>query len=230
MSDVHVMPDYWEDAKKHLSTSDPVMKKIIKCYKGETLKARGDAFYTLARSIVGQQISVKAADSVWNKLVRRSCEGRKPSSNAPGSNMDPSLRWDDDSLHRGDVERLTDEQLRECGLSAQKVKYLRAIAEYFESPPNFHGLDSDALLASLTNIKGVGVWTAEMFMIFHLLKPDVLPVGDIGLLKAIGLHYGDGKNKANKETALEVAKPWQPYRTVATWYLWRSLDPVVVEY
>ena len=212
MSQELTKPDYWEGAKQHLSTQCPVMKRIIARYKGETLSARGDGFYTLARSIVGQQISVKAADSVWGRFAQLSVDSGQLSVN-------PAF-----------VTSATDDALRSCGLSAQKVKYLRAVAEYFVDPPDFTALEDADLLASLTSIKGVGVWTAEMFMIFHLLKPDVFPVDDIGLLKAIGVHYGDGENKVDKPTALEVAEPWQPYRTVATWYLWRSLDPVVVEY
>ena len=202
-------PNHWDVAVKHLSQSDPIMKKIISQYKGETLTARGDAFYSLARSIVGQQISAKAADSVWKRLEE--LLGKTTSKAALSKSR---------------------EELRAVGLSASKANYIVEIAKFFET----HGAapdwpeDNDELVTLLTSIKGVGVWTAEMFMIFHLLKPDVLPLGDLGLLKGVGVHYGDGKNKAEKAFAEEVAKPWRPYRSVATWYLWRSLDPVPVEY
>lgn len=201
-------PHYWEIAKDHLSNADPMMADVINRYHGEALKTRRDGFYTLARAIVGQQISVKAADSIWARL--------------------------ESSLADVSPEAMlakTHDDLRSIGLSASKATYLGEIASFFKT----HGRkpqwpeDNADLVKQLTSIKGVGVWTAEMFMIFHLAKPDVLPLGDIGLLKAIGMHYLDGE-KATKAQAEKIAQPWQPYRSVATWYLWRSLDPVVVEY
>lgn len=205
-------PHYWEDAKTHLSSADSTLAAIIDTYDGEILQARGDAFYTLARSIVGQQISVKAADSVWARVMQLAAHNRR-------ATITPQI-----------VRSSTENDLRGCGLSGQKVKYMRAVADYFSDAPDFTTMEDDEILASLKAINGVGQWTAEMFMIFHLLKPDILPLGDIGLLKGIGVHYGDGKNKVDKETAQEIAAPWAPYRSVATWFLWRALDPVPVAY
>lgn len=200
-------PAQWKKAKTHLSNADPVLKQIIASYQGEMLTKKGDPFFTLARAIVGQQISVKAADSIWNKLMSQH----------------------DDGWHTALFPSLSDETLRACGLSAQKVNYIRSITDYFTTPREFETMSDDELLASLTSIKGVGIWTAEMFMIFHLGRPDVLPLADIGLQKAMFNHYFSG-NKVAPEKLRKIATPWQPYRSVATWYLWRSLDPLPVEY
>lgn len=202
------IPDYWKQACKDLSAADPVMKKLIRTYKGEMLKARGDAFYTLARSIVGQQISVKAADTIWGKF-----EQVLP------------------SVHPEYLLSVSPDVLRSVGLSGQKISYLTEIARFFELN-QYEPLwsdDNEALISQLTNIKGVGKWTAEMFMIFHLLKPNVLPLGDVGLLKSIYIQYNQGQ-RMDKAAILELSEPWQPWQTVATWYLWRALDPVPVEY
>lgn len=182
----------------------------MKRYKGEGLKARGDGFYTLARSIVGQQISVKAADAVWAKLSKELNE------------VTPK-----------NVLKKTDAKLRACGLSESKVKYLRNVAEFYkdrETHAEYWATQSDEeVIEALVGIKGIGTWTAEMFLIFHLMRPDVFPVKDLGVLKAIDLHYTKGKRLKPKEY-VKIAKRWEPYRTVATWYLWRSLDPLPVEY
>jgi DNA-3-methyladenine glycosylase II len=198
-------PLYWPKAKKHLSASDPVMKRLIATYHGEALTSRGDAFFTLARSIVGQQISVKAADSVWKKLVHHG------------------------ATERDDIARLPDEALRACGLSGQKVAYMRALCAYFETPRDFSAMSDEEAISELITIKGIGRWTAEMFLIFHLLRPNVLPLDDIGLQKAIYRHYFEGE-KVEKKRLSALGLAWEPYRSVATWYLWRSLDPVPVEY
>lgn len=182
------------------------MAAIIRAHPEGALASRGDAFYTLARSIAGQQISVKAADSVWAKLEA----------------LHPVL-----TPHA----LLTSEEaaLRACGLSGQKINYLKHISEVFHHEPervqSWHTLPDDALIAELTRLKGVGRWTAEMMLIFHYLRPDVLPLGDIGVLKAIEKHYGIPRERAH-----ELSARWQPWRTVATWYLWRALDPVPVAY
>ena len=195
------------------------MKRIIGTYRGEMMQSRGDAFYTLARSIVGQQISVKAADSVWNKL-------------ATGGSILPKS-----------ISAREDADLRACGLSGQKVLYLREIAGYFVENKvkkgYFESLSDEEVIRQLTSIKGVGKWTAEMFLMFHLMRPDVFPVDDIGLQKGLLRHYEGlspaqkGVKSAKKEfytQMVAMAEPWRPYRSVATWYLWRSLDPVPVEY
>ncbi len=203
-------PDYWEAAKKHLSKNDKILAKIIKQYKGEMLVKRGDAFYTLARSIIGQQISVKAADSVWKKF-------------------ETALK----KVTPKNSLKATEETLRSCGLSGSKVKYIYSLAEHFlENETQIKNWDKhsdEEILKELTSIKGIGIWTAEMFMIFHLGRPDILPMADIGVQKAIFRHYNNSeKMPLSKVSALGEA--WKPYRTVATWYLWRSLDPVPVAY
>ncbi len=211
-----MQPDYWTRATRHLSKQCPTMKTLIKRYQGEGLRARGNGFYTLLRAIVGQQISVKAADSVWAKVEK----AVKP-------------------LTPKKLLSLTDDELRACGLSRSKVAYAGNVAEFFLT----RGMEADywakhddeAIIAELVSIKGIGSWTAEMFLIFHLLRPNVLPLKDLGLLKAINLHYVDAKQLGGKKWLkaadyAAIAEKWAPYQTVATWYLWRSLDPVPVEY
>lgn len=203
-------PHYWDAAKKHLILHDRILGRIVSSYHGETLNVRGDAFYTLARSIVGQQISVKAADSVWQKLE------------ALLQNIEPK-----------NLLAASEENLRECGLSGQKIRYLQGIAEHFIASDahikNWHRLPDEEILAELTSLSGIGRWTAEMFMIFHLARPDVLPLADIGLQKAIFRHYNNNQKMPLSEI-FELSQKWKPYRSVATWYLWRSLDPVPVAY
>lgn len=201
-------PEYWEVAKKHLSRKDKKLARIIKQYDGETLVSRGSAFFSLARAIVGQQISVKAADSVWKKLA------------AGIGKILPE-----------NIINTPEEELRSYGLSRQKALYLNELALFFANNPDndWHIRNDAEVISTLVSIKGIGKWSAEMFLIFHLLRPDVFPLADIGLQKAIERHYNDGK-KMPLADMKELAQKWQPYRTVATWYLWRSLDPVPVEY
>lgn len=202
-------PEYWPDATRALSHRDPVMKRLIGQYKGEALSTRGDIFYTLARSITGQQISVKAADSVWKRVDA-----------ATGATAEG-------------IAALTDEELRACGLSAQKVAYLRHLSAHFrenpDTPERWRQLEDEALIAKLSALRGIGRWTAEMALIFHYQRPDVFPLADLGLLKAVYLHYNAGE-KMEKQSVITLSERWRPYRTVATWYLWRALDPVPVEY
>lgn len=192
------------------------MAALIQRYEGETLRARGDGFFTLLRAIAGQQISVKAADSVWAKVEKTV----KP--------LTPKT-----------LLATPDEALRACGFSASKVAYARNVATFFLTRGSdaafWRNHRDEEIIAELTSIKGIGSWTAEMFLMFHLMRPDVLPLKDLGLLKAINLHYVKPHRLKNKKwlTANEYAKiaaPWAPYRTVATWYLWRALDPVPVAY
>lgn len=183
------------------------MKKIIGQYEGEIMRSRGDTFYTLARSIAGQQISVKAADAIWKRLE------------AYGE-VTPRTYLD-----------AAEDDLRALGLSRSKVAYLKNIAEYFHLNDTSHlpALDDEALITELTKLKGVGRWTAEMLLIFHYQRPDVLPLLDIGLLKSIYRHYNDSE-EMDVKAVQQLAEKWKPYRSVATWYLWRALDPVPVEY
>ena len=198
-------------------TVDPVMAGIIGRHPRLALASRGDAFATLARSIVGQQISVRAADAVWSR-VAACCDPLQPKV----------------------VLRKRVPTLRACGLSARKVEYLRDLADHFRSgridPAHLPALDDAAVITRLTEVHGIGRWTAEMFLIFNLLRPDVLPLDDLGLLKAVGQHYLGGTpaeqllRGAGRERVAAVATAWAPWRSVATWYLWRSLDPVPVVY
>ena len=207
-------PAYWSRAKRALAKSDPTMARIIAEHPRVGLVSRGDAFSTLARSIVGQQISVKAADAVWGRFCA-SCGELTPKS----------------------VLRRRATTLRSCGLSERKVEYIRDLCDHFISgrvdPASFSGQDDEAIIAELTDIRGIGRWTAEMFLIFNLLRPNVLPLDDLGLLRAVSLHYLDGEAITGREGRTRVealATGWAPWRSVATWYLWRSLDPVPVEY
>jgi len=214
-------PAFWEDAKRQLSARDPILARIIRehaiSHPLAHLVSRGDCFATLARSIVGQQISVKAADSIWKRLVDR-CPEFTPVA----------------------VARRRHTTLRACGLSERKAEYLRDLARHFADrrvDPAAIALQSDdEIVEVLTDIRGIGRWTAEMFLIFNLLRPDVYPVDDLGLVKAVSRFYFDGEPcetlmRGNGRKKLEkLGARWAPYRSVATWYLWRSLDPVPVEY
>lgn len=201
-------PEYWEEAKKILSKKDAVLAAIIQEYKGESLASRGSAFFSLARAIVGQQISVKAADSIWKKL--ESGIGK----------ILPDV-----------ITRASEEHLRSCGLSRSKVLYLKELSAFFTHNHDYdwHSKNDEEVITALISIKGIGKWSAEMFLIFHLLRPDVFPVADIGLQKAIERHYNNGRKMALNRMK-KLSGKWAPYRTVATWYFWRSLDPVPVEY
>lgn len=209
-----VTPTYWDDACRHLSKRDRVMRKLIPKFGEGRLQSRGDAFTTLARSIVGQQISVKAAQSVWDKFAALMSE--------PSTRLAPAA-----------VMALEVDTMRAAGLSARKVEYLRDLAQHFDSGAvhvqQWHDMDDEAIIEELVAIRGIGRWTAEMFLIFHLMRPNVLPLDDVGLLKGISLNYFSGEPVSRAE-AREVGDAWAPYRSVATWYLWRSLDPLPVEY
>ena len=209
-----VTPDYWDEACRHLAKRDRVMKKLIPQFGEARLQARGDAFTTLARSIVGQQISVKSAQSVWDKFAAL----------LPG----PTTR-----VQPASVLGLSPESLRGAGLSARKVDYLRDLAQHFEDGQvhvrQWTQMDDEAIIEELVAIRGIGRWTAEMFLIFHLMRPNVLPLDDAGLIKGISEHYFSGEPVSRAE-ARELGEAWAPYRSVATWYIWRSLDPLPVEF
>ena len=205
-----VRPAYWEDACKHLTRKDRVMKRLIAQSDGACLQTRGDAFTTLARSIVGQQISVKAAQTVWDRfaLLPR--------------NMLPA-----------NVLKLKVDDMRGAGLSARKVEYLVDLSLHFSNGSiqvgAWESMDDESIIAELVAIRGIGRWTAEMFLIFHLMRPNVLPLDDVGLINGISRNYFSGET-VSRSDAREVAGAWTPYYSVATWYIWRSLDPLPVEY
>lgn len=209
-----ITPAFWDEACRHLSRRDRVMKKLIPQFGEARLSFKGDAFTTLARSVVGQQISVKAAQSVWDRFVTLV--------GAPLHKMPPAAVL---------AHEVT--ALRAAGLSMRKAEYLRDLATHFESGQvhvrQWSQMDDEAIIEELVAIRGIGRWTAEMFLIFHLMRPNVLPLDDVGLLKGISVNYFSGEPVSRAE-AREVGDAWAPYRSVATWYLWRSLDPLPVDY
>ena len=203
-------PSYWQEACKHLVKKDRVMKRLIPQFGDACLQTRGDAFVTLARSIVGQQISVKAAQTVWERFA---VLPRK---------MTPA-----------NVLKVKVDDMRSAGLSTRKVEYLVDLALHFDSGAvqvgAWSAMEDEAIITELVGIRGIGRWTAEMFLIFHLMRPNVLPLDDVGLINGISKSYFSGES-VSRSDAREVAAAWAPYCSVATWYIWRSLDPVPVEY
>ncbi len=203
-------PEYWGEATTHLSKRCKVMRGLIKSYPEAKLRTRGKAFATLARAIVGQQISVKAAQSVWDRVVA-----------AAGDTTPVRLL------------AMSVDEMRACGLSGSKVIYLKDLARHFDeklvNPRRWPRMTDDQIIEDLVRVKGIGRWSAEMFLIFYLLRPNVFPVDDIGLIRAIERHFHDG-DRLTKTEVVAYAERWAPWNTVATWYLWRSLDPIPVEY
>ncbi len=209
MPEAGEVPDYWAQAKQQLSAVDSVLAGFISRYDGEVLVTRGDLFFTLLRSIVGQQISGKAAAAIWDRVV--------------------SLVGEVTPQH---VLAHPFDELRACGLSNSKTHYIVGISEAFQSgfaERAWDDLSDEQVVAKLCELKGVGVWTAEMILIFTFLRPDVFPVGDLGVVRGIEGLYNDGE-ELTKAELLDLAEGWRPWRTVATWYLWRSLDSEPVEY
>ena len=204
------MPVYWAEACKHLVKKDRVMKRLIPQFGDACLQTRGDAFVTLARSIVGQQISMRAAQTVWDRFALLPTE-----------------------ITPGNVLKLKIDDMRAAGLSARKVEYLVDLALHFDNGAlhvqSWEGMDDEAIIDELVAIRGIGRWTAEMFLIFHMMRPNVLPIDDVGLIKGISQSYFSG-DVVSRSDAREVAAAWAPYRSVATWYIWRSLDPLPVAY
>ena len=199
-------PEWWKHACNELCIGDPVLAAIIGRFPEEQLEPRADAFFTLARAITGQQISVKAAQSVWGRLVVI-CDGEVTVEAVLARSM---------------------EQLRPAGLSQRKAEYVRGLATHQEVwDIDWEPLGDEAAIARLCQLRGVGRWTAKMFLIFHLLRPDVLPLDDMGLVAAMRGVYGEALETVELR---EIGAVWQPWRSVATWYLWRSLDPEPVEY
>ncbi len=203
-------PYFWEKAKKDLIKKDKILGKIIKNYPRDFLFSKSDPFYTLARSIVGQQISVSAAQAVWERFEKKVVKV-KP--------------YNVKSMHHM--------KLKSCGLSRQKITYLKSLSIAFIDkkiqPNKWKSFENEKIIEELIQIKGIGRWTAEMFLIFNLCRPDIFPVDDLGLIKGICKCYSI-KYPITKERAIKMSKKWKPYRSVATWYFWRSLDPIPVEY
>jgi DNA-3-methyladenine glycosylase II len=203
-------PEYWDKAKRALARKDPVMGAIMRAHPRVFMARRGEPFMTLARAICGQQISVKAAQSVWNRVC--DCVG-------------------DISPER--VLLRSRKELRACGLSDRKVEYIADLAQHFaDGRIHVHRwpqMSDEEIIAELTEVRGIGRWTAEMFLMFNLLRPDVFPIDDLGVQKGIRVAYFKGR-KISLARMKKHAELWRPWRSVASWYLWRSLDPVPVEY
>lgn len=203
-----MIPDHWPEATRHLAKRDKVLRRLIRTFPEPDLVSRGDAFQTLARSIVGQQISVKAAQSIWARFATLAVK-----------------------VTPGNVVALSDASLRGCGFSGQKVAYVKDLAARFASgaikPRRWPRMDDEAIIEELVEVKGIGRWTVEMFLIFHMKRPDVLPVDDLGLRRAMERQYNGGEALTKAEMR-EIGAPWAPYRSVGTWYLWRSLDNVAL--
>jgi DNA-3-methyladenine glycosylase II len=199
------VPAYWEEAKAELMKRDRIMRKLIPQFGDLQLTGRGDAFTTLARSIIGQQISVKAAQALWLRFLE-TCQKCTPSQ----------------------VLKAGPEQLAACGLSKRKAEYLLDLASHFKAktvhPDKWAEMADEDVIVEMLQIRGIGRWTAEMFLIFNLLRPNILPLDDPGLLEGISNSYFSGE-PVSRSDVREVAANWEPWRTVATWYLWRSLDP-----
>src|SRR3954468_20780833 len=203
-------PDYWDRAKRALTRKDPTLARIMREHPKVFLAKRGEPFMTLARAICGQQISVKAAQSVWDRVC--ACVGE----------ITPQK-----------VLLVKRPELRACGLSDRKVEYIADLAQHFaDGRIHMHkwpDMDDEAIIAELTEVRGIGRWTAEMFLMFNLLRPDVFALDDLGLQKAIRVSYFKGR-KISVQRMKKLGETWRPWRSVASWYLWRSLDPVPVEY
>ena len=198
-------PSWWTEALDHFK-DDSIMAELISAYDGEGLKGRGDLFYTIVRSIIGQQISVIAAESIWKRFE------------ALVGQVSPE-----------NVRQYTKEEIASCGITRPKSGYILGLANDSELLINFPYSSSteSEIRKHLIQFKGVGPWTAEMVMIFALLLPDIYSPKDIGLVNAIKRLFPEVETM---DAAEEVAEQWAPYRTMASWYLWRTLDPIPVEY
>lgn len=204
------VPAYWQDAKDELMKRDRIMRKLIPQFGDMHLTGRGEPFTTLVRSIISQQISVKAAETIWQRLLEA----------CPKCTPVQMLRTGADKLAG-------------CGLSKRKAEYVMDLADHFKSKrvraDKWAEMGDEEVISELIQIRGIGRWTAEMFLIFNLLRPNILPLDDLGLLKGISVNYFSGE-PVSRSDMREVAANWEPWRTVATWYLWRSLESAPVAY
>ena len=198
-------PQWWDEAVEFLSM-DEILGPIVKQFQGGTLEGKGDLFATFVNSIVGQQISVIAAESIWNRFNEMVGEVTPPK-----------------------VSSFTHAEIAGCGLSKSKANYILGVAQNPDEflSPKWEEMTDAEVHKHFVSFKGIGPWTAEMLMIFSLLRPDVFSIGDIGLVKAVKMLVPETETR---EQVLEVANRWKPYRTAACWYLWRMLDPVPVAY
>ena len=205
-----MIPQYWNKGKIYLSKKDPVLKSIIKKYNNEDLLINSNYFHCLVNSIIGQQISVKAANSIKKRFFSL----KKNINPKSIINIEPNL-------------------LAKVGLSRQKINYIFNISDFFLNNKIFfktiNQYTESEIIEKLVNIKGVGIWTAEMFLIFSLGKPNIFPSKDLGFLKSISINYKKKLPITEKNINFFYNK-WSPYNTIATWYLWRSLDPIPINY
>jgi DNA-3-methyladenine glycosylase II len=203
-----MVPAFWSEAKAQLARRDKVLRALIRRFPEADLVSRGDAFQTLCRSIVGQQISVKAARAIWGRFAE-SCGAVNPEA----------------------VLALPVETMRACGFSGAKARYVKDLAAHFDTgdvrPRRWARMSDEAIIEELVQVNGIGRWTVEMFLIFHLKRPDVLPVDDLGLRRAMERAYNKGEPLA-KDEMRAIGQRWSPWSSVATWYLWRSLDEVAL--
>ena len=197
----------WDNAVTDLSKNDNIIAKIIADYPKERMEMKNDTLHTLVRSVVGQQISVRAADAIWNRLDE-ACNN---------------------SITENNLLQLSINDMRKTGLSKTKSNYIINIVNANLSELDWEHMNDEEVSDKLCKIKGIGPWTADMFLIFRLGRTNILPLGDIGLVNAINLHYNN-REKLSKEELMEFKGKWNPWCSIATWYMWRSLDPVPVEY
>ena len=204
-------PFYWYKAKKILSKRDPILRKIINKFNKGYLTSRKDPFFSLCRTIIGQQISTKAADSIWSKFEIKCKKKIVPET----------------------VLKLTSSSLKSAGLSRQKITYLKNIAKSFKNKSfnirDLKKMDDNLAIDYITKLKGLGIWSAQMFLMFNLNRPDIFPTKDIGLIRAISKNYKTSY-PPSKKFLNKISKIHSGYRSVFTWYMWRSIDPVDVEY
>lgn len=205
----NMAPDYWEQAKLELMQRDRIMSRLIPQFGDAHIVERGEPFTALARAVIGQQISIKAAEAIWQRFL---------------------AQYPACTPHQ--VAQASSENLAACGLSRRKTEYILDLAEHFAQQrlqvAQWTQMDDEAVIADLGQIRGIGRWTAEMFLIFNLMRPNVLPLDDAGLIKGISVNYFSGE-PVSRSDAREVSANWEPWRTVATWYLWRSLEPLPVQ-
>ena len=203
-------PKYWNKGKIYLSNKDKVLKKLIQTYRNEYLNLNSNCFHSLINSIIGQQISVSAADSMKTKFFKLK------------RNITPQT-----------VSKLRTTDLRKCGLSRQKILYIRNISKFFlqnkKFIKNINKSSEEEIYNNLIEIKGVGNWTIHMFLMFSYGSSNIFPTGDLGFLKAISKLYKVQLPISERKLKL-LYKKWSPYSSQATWYLWRSLDPIPVNY
>ena len=205
-------PNYWQESIEYLTKTDPQLAKILKQHSQYSITSRGEALETLLRSIVGQQISVKAAASVWKNLT----------------NLIGSIKSEN-------VLSASSENLKSCGLSKQKTQYIINIAEHFKANDianhsYWKGRTYLNIYDELITIKGIGPWTAEMFGMFYLLEKDIFPIKDVGIIRAMNRLYGNNNKVLGLDEIIKISDTWKPYRSVACWFLWRSIDSKEVLY